>query len=93
MLGKYLEAASKGETSDAIEQLMQLKPTTATIEKENREIEVPIDEVSAGDIVIVRPGAAFPVDGIVTEGMSTADESMLTGESLPGGKGSFCKDG
>ncbi len=86
MLGKYLEAASKGKTSEAIKKLMQLKPSTATIEKNGKELEVPLDEVSVGDIVIVRPGAAFPVDGIVTEGVSTADESMLTGESLPNDK-------
>lgn len=83
MLGKYLEAASKGKTSDAIKKLMQLKPNMATIEKGGNEIDVPLDEVCAGDIVIVRPGASYPVDGIVTEGISTADESMLTGESLP----------
>ncbi len=83
MLGKYLEAASKGKTSEAIKKLMQLKPTTATIEKDGKELEIPLDEVSIGDIVIVRPGSAFPVDGVVTEGVSTADESMLTGESLP----------
>jgi Cu+-exporting ATPase len=83
MLGKYLEAASKGKTSEAIKKLLQLRPTTAMIEKDGREMEVPLDEVSVGDIVIVRPGSSFPVDGIVTEGISTADESMLTGESLP----------
>jgi Cu+-exporting ATPase len=83
MLGKYLEAASKGKTSEAIKKLMQLKPTTASIEKDGHELEVPLDEVSVGDIVIVRPGSAYPVDGIVTDGVSTADESMLTGESLP----------
>lgn len=83
MLGKYLEAASKGKTSEAIKKLMQLKPMTATVEKDGRELEVPLDEVSAGDIVIVRPGSSFPVDGLIIEGISTADESMLTGESLP----------
>ncbi len=83
MLGKYLEAASKGKTSDAIKKLMQLKPTTATIEKDGNELNVPLDEVSVGDIIIVRPGSVYPVDGIVTGGISTADESMLTGESLP----------
>jgi Cu+-exporting ATPase len=83
MLGKYLEAASKGKTSDAIKKLMQLRPTTATIEKDGKELDVPLDEVAVGDVVVVRPGAAFPVDGIVTDGISTADESMLTGESLP----------
>lgn len=83
MLGKYLEAASKGKTSDAIKKLMQLRPTTATVDKDGKELEVPLDEVAVGDIIIVRPGASFPVDGIVTDGISTADESMLTGESLP----------
>lgn len=83
MLGKYLEAASKGKTSEAIKKLMQLKPSTAIIEKDGKEMEVPLDEVSSGDIVLVRPGSSFPVDGIVIEGISTADESMLTGESLP----------
>jgi len=83
MLGKYLETASKGRTSEAIKKLMQLKPTTATIEKDGIEREIPLDEVCIGDVVIVRPGASFPVDGIVVDGISTADESMLTGESLP----------
>lgn len=83
MLGKYLEAASKGKTSDAIKKLMQLRPTAAMIEKDGKELEVPLDEVSVGDIIIVRPGASYPVDGVVTNGISTADESMLTGESLP----------
>lgn len=83
MLGKYLEAASKGKTSEAIQKLLQLRPTTATIEKDGSELEVPLDEVSVGDLVVVRPGSSFPVDGVVTEGISTADESMLTGESLP----------
>jgi P-type Cu+ transporter len=83
MLGKYLEAASKGKTSDAIKKLMQLKPTTATIVKDGKDLEIPLDEVSVGDIVVVRPGSAYPVDGVVLDGISTADESMLTGESLP----------
>jgi Cu+-exporting ATPase len=83
MLGKYLEAASKGKTSDAIRKLMQLRPATATILRDGGELEVPLDEVVVGDSVLVRPGAAFPVDGVVTDGISSADESMLTGESLP----------
>ncbi len=83
MLGKYLETVSKGKTSEAIKKLMQLKPTTAIIEKAGIELEVPLDEVSVGDVLIVRPGSVFPVDGIVIEGISTADESMLTGESMP----------
>ncbi len=83
MLGKYLETASKGRTSEAIRKLMQLKPAVAVVEKDGIEREIPLEEVCIGDIVIVRPGASFPVDGIVVDGISTADESMLTGESLP----------
>ena len=83
MLGKYLEAVSKGKTSEAIKKLMKLKPSTAVIEKDGKEYEVLLEEVIAGDIVITRPGSAFPVDGVITEGSTTVDESMLTGESLP----------
>lgn len=83
MLGKYLEAVSKGKTSEAIKKLMGLKPKTATVVKNGIEMEVPLDEVAVGDIVLVRPGSSIPVDGVITEGVTTADESMLTGESLP----------
>lgn len=83
MLGKFLEAVSKGKTSEAIKKLMGLAPKTAIIVKDGAELEVPVDEVMVGDIVLVRPGSSIPVDGIVTEGVSTVDESMLTGESLP----------
>ena len=83
MLGKYLEAVSKGKTSEAIKKLMQLRPTTAFVERNGREMEILIDEVETGDTVVVRPGSSFPVDGIILEGMTTVDESMLTGESLP----------
>jgi len=83
MLGKYLEAVSKGKTSEAIKKLMQLRPTTAVVERNGREMEVLLEDVLVGDTVVVRPGSAFPVDGIILEGMTTVDESMLTGESLP----------
>jgi len=83
MLGKYLEAVSKGKTSEAIKKLMQLRPTTAIVERNGREMEVLLEDVLVGDTVVVRPGSAFPVDGIILEGMTTVDESMLTGESLP----------
>jgi Cu+-exporting ATPase len=83
MVGKYLEAVSKGRTSEAIKKLMNLRPKTATVIKDGTEIEVPLDEVAAGDIILVRPGASIPVDGVVEEGVSSVDESMLTGESLP----------
>jgi len=83
MLGKYLEAVSKGKTSQAIKKLMQLAPKTATVLRGGAELEVDLDDVVVGDIVIVKPGASIPVDGVVTDGVSSVDESMLTGESLP----------
>jgi len=83
MLGKYLETISKGKTSEAIKKLMNLRPKTAIIVKNDVEIEVMVDELSVGDIIVIRPGSIIPVDGRVIEGISTMDESMLTGESLP----------
>ncbi|MDR2631297.1 MAG: heavy metal translocating P-type ATPase [Spirochaetaceae bacterium] len=83
LLGKTLEAVSKGRTSEAIKKLMGLAPKTALIIENGEEKEIPIDEVLPGDIVVVKPGAKIPVDGIVTEGNSSIDESMLTGESMP----------
>ncbi len=83
MLGKYLEARSKSKTSEAIKKLMNLRPKTAIIIKGGAELEVALDEVAIGDVALVRPGSAIPVDGTVTEGASSVDESMLTGESLP----------
>jgi Cu+-exporting ATPase len=83
LLGKSLEAVSKGRTSEAIKKLMGLAPKTAIIIKNGEEREIPIDEVMLGDIIVVKPGAKIPVDGIVTEGQSAVDESMLTGESMP----------
>lgn len=82
-LGKYMEAVSKGKTSEAIKKLMGLAPKTAIIIRNNIEIEIPIDEVEVGDIVIVKPGEKMPVDGEVIEGITSVDESMLTGESIP----------
>ena len=82
-LGKYLEAVSKGKTSQAIKTLMGLAPKTATIERNGRELEVPIEEVVVGDLVLVKPGEKLPVDGEVIEGSTAIDESMLTGESIP----------
>ena len=82
-LGKYLEAVSKGKTSQAIKALMGLAPKTATIERNGRELEVPIEEVVVGDLVLVKPGEKLPVDGEVIEGSTAIDESMLTGESIP----------
>ena len=92
LLGKSLEAASKGRTSEAIKKLMGLVPKTAIIIEdagsgEAREREIPIDEVVPGDILLIKPGAKIPVDGVVTGGQSAVDESMLTGESMPVEKG------
>ncbi len=82
-LGKYLEAITKGKTSEAIKRLMGLAPKTATVIYDNRELVIPIEEVEVGDIVLVKPGERIPVDGLVVEGLTSVDESMLTGESIP----------
>jgi Cu+-exporting ATPase len=82
-LGKYFEAKAKGGASDAIRKLMDLRPRKAYIVRAGIEIEIPIDEVEVGDVVLVHPGEKIPVDGVVLEGRSSVDESMLTGESLP----------
>ena len=86
-LGKFLEARAKGRTSEAIKKLMSLRAKTARIIRDSQEMEIPVDEVLVGDLVIVRPGEKIPVDGVVVEGHSSIDESMLTGESLPIEKG------
>ncbi|PXV91060.1 Cu+-exporting ATPase [Lachnotalea glycerini] len=83
LLGKSLEAVSKGRTSEAIKKLMGLAPKTAIILQGDIEKEIPIDEVEIGDIIVVKPGAKIPVDGMVTDGHTAIDESMLTGESMP----------
>ena len=82
-LGKLLEVQAKGKTSAAIKKLMGLRPKTARVVRDHQEIDVPISEVTVGDIVVVRPGEKIPVDGLVIEGRSAVDESMMTGESLP----------
>ncbi|MCB9453337.1 MAG: copper-translocating P-type ATPase [Anaerolineaceae bacterium] len=82
-LGKLLEARAKGRTSEAIKALMGLAPKTATLLRNDEEVQIAIDSVIAGDMVLVKPGERIPVDGIVVEGRSAVDESMLTGESLP----------
>jgi Cu+-exporting ATPase len=82
-LGKMLEARTKGRTGGAIRKLMGLRPKTATVVREGRETEVPIERIQAGDLIVVRPGESVPVDGEVVEGASSVDESMLTGEPLP----------
>ena len=86
-LGKFLEARAKGRTSEAIKKLMGMRAKTARIVRDGTEMEVPVDDVHVGDLVLVRPGEKIPVDGVVVEGRSATDESMLTGESLPVEKG------
>ena len=83
LLGRYLEAFAKGRTSQAIKRLLQLQVKTARVVRQGTEIEIPIEAVVVDDLVQVRPGERIPVDGVVTEGMSYVDESMLTGEPIP----------
>ena len=100
-LGKYFEARSKQKTSDAIAKLTELTPDTAIIEKDGKEIEITTDEIKTGDIIIVKNGTAIPVDGTITYGNGTVDESAITGESIPVEKnigdsvtsGTVCKSG
>ena len=87
LLGRWLEARAKGHTSEAIKKLMRLAPKAARVIRDGREIELPIGQLEVGDLVRVRPGEKVPVDGVVIEGASAVDESMLTGESLPVEKG------
>lgn len=83
MLGRFFEARARGRTSEAIKKLMGLQAKTARVVRDGQETDIPVEEVQAGDIVVVRPGDKIPVDGIVRDGASAVDESMLTGESLP----------
>ena len=87
MLGKYLEARAKGQTSEALKALMGLRPKTAHVLRDGVETEIDVDQVIVGDTVIVRPGEKVPVDGIIADGRSAFDESMITGESMPISKG------
>ncbi len=83
LLGKYLESVAKGKTSEAIKKLMSLTPKTATITHDGKEMTIPIEEVEVGDTIVVKPGEKIPVDGVVIDGRTSVDESMLTGESIP----------
>lgn len=83
LTGRYIEAKAKGSASQAIRKLLELEAKTATILREGKEVEVSMDEVLVGDVMIVRPGAKIPTDGLVIEGESGVDESMATGESMP----------
>lgn len=82
-LGKYMETRSKGKTGQAIARLIDLTPKTAAVLRGGTEVEIPVEQVRAGDLVLVRPGGSVPVDGVVVEGASSVDESALTGESIP----------
>ena len=82
-LGKYFESFSKGQTSEALKKLMNLSPKTAFLKRGGEIVEIPVEEVEVGDILLVKVGSAFPVDGVVVRGNSSVDQSMLTGESIP----------
>lgn len=82
-VGKYLETRSKGKTSEAITRLMDLAPKTAVAERNGQEQEIPVEQVQAGDILVVRPGSSIPVDGFIIEGSTSIDEAAITGESIP----------
>lgn len=86
LMGKYLESAAKGRTSEAIRKLMGLQAKDAKVLRNGIEVSIPIEQVIPGDIIIVRPGEKIPVDGVITEGYSNVDESMVTGESIPAEK-------
>lgn len=83
LLGKWMEARAKGRTSEAIQKLMSLQAKTARVVRDGKTVDIPVDQVVVGDIVVVRPGEKIPVDGIVLKGLTSIDESMLTGESIP----------
>ncbi|MFC2056099.1 heavy metal translocating P-type ATPase [Chloroflexota bacterium] len=83
LLGRFLEARAKGQTSEAIKKLIGMQAKTAKVVRQDQELDMPVEEVVVGDVVIVRPGEKVPVDGIVKEGYSSIDESMVTGESIP----------
>ena len=83
LLGRFLESRARGQTSDAIKKLIGLRPKTALVIREGVESEIPVEEVIVGDIIVVRPGERIPVDGVISQGYSSVDESMITGESIP----------
>jgi Cu+-exporting ATPase len=83
LLGRFLEARARGQTSEAIKKLVGLKPKTATVIRDGKETEISVDDVQVGDLILVRPGERIPVDGVVRQGYSSIDESMITGESIP----------
>ena len=83
MLGKYMEGRSKNKTSEAIRKLMELAPDTAIVIREGEQIEVPVEQVAIGETILIKPGSRIPLDGIILDGSTSVDESMLTGESIP----------
>ncbi len=83
LLGRFLESRARGQTSEAINKLIGLKPKTAIVIREGKEVEISVEDVQVGDLILVRPGERIPVDGIVQQGYSSVDESMITGESMP----------
>ncbi len=83
MLGKYMEGQSKNKTSEAIRKLMELAPDTAIIIREGKQMEVPVEQISIGELLLIKPGSRIPLDGVIVEGNTSVDESMLTGESIP----------
>lgn len=83
MLGKYMEGRSKNKTSEAIRKLMELAPDTAIVLREGEQIEIPVEQVQVGELILIKPGSRIPLDGKVVEGNTSVDESMLTGESIP----------
>ena len=83
MLGKYMESRSKNKTTEAIRKLMELAPNTAIVLKNEQQVEVPVEQVKLGERIVIKPGSRIPLDGIVIEGNTSVDESMLTGESIP----------
>lgn len=87
MVGKYMEGRSKNKTSEAIRKLMELAPDTAIVLRDGAQVEVPVEQVSVNEMILVKPGSRIPLDGIVVEGSTSVDESMLTGESIPVEKG------
>jgi Cu+-exporting ATPase len=86
MLGKYLEHLVKGRASQAIRKIIDLQPKLATVVRNNKEMQIPVEQVKVGDVFIVKPGEKIAVDGIIIEGNSSVDQSMITGESIPSGK-------
>ena len=83
IFGRFLEAKAKGKTSEAIKKLMELSPKIATVIRDGKEVQIPVDQVVMNDVIIVKPGEKVPVDGMIIEGLSAVDESMITGESIP----------